>query len=348
MNGLGKVQDSSMPLGCCLSELDTGLRETGGTGDPGSSALGRDRRAINKKKSYRRHPKPPYSYLALIAMVILNSPEKRRTLSQILQAIGRMPPFSSSDYQGWKDSVRHNLSANDCFVKVLKDPKNPRSKGNGWTVDTSRIPIKALKCQTTSVTRLKEAAFGQDLDLLLLLGDRSRVRGEGGGGDDQRQSIGALLPLPPTPDTSSGFNLSQNPSPSASSVAAPAVSPHSERGSPGPTSSCSSSGSDREPESPRDWAQPPWELPTSHTQYTPPNAVAPPSGGLPRPSIPGLPRYPYWSPVPQSSARVPPNPSPHLYPTLNPGADLEAMLRVVPPNKSVFDAIIPQHLPRYG
>lgn len=36
-----------------------------------------------KKKNYQRYPKPPYSYLAMVAMVIQNSPEKKLTLSEV-------------------------------------------------------------------------------------------------------------------------------------------------------------------------------------------------------------------------------------------------------------------------
>lgn len=39
--------------------------------------------AGGKKKNYQRYPKPPYSYLAMIAMVIQNSPQKKLTLSQV-------------------------------------------------------------------------------------------------------------------------------------------------------------------------------------------------------------------------------------------------------------------------
>ncbi|XP_051879424.1 forkhead box protein H1 [Pristis pectinata] len=106
-----------------------------------------------KKKNYRRYPKPPYTYLALITIAILNSPEKRLKLSQILHEISVMFPFFKGHYKGWKDSVRHNLSLNDCFIKVLNDPKRPQGKGNYWTVDVTRIPPEALKRQNTSVSR---------------------------------------------------------------------------------------------------------------------------------------------------------------------------------------------------
>ncbi|XP_059843908.1 forkhead box protein H1-like [Hypanus sabinus] len=112
-----------------------------------------------KKKNYQRYPKPPYSYLALITIAILNSPEKRLKLSQILHEISVMFPFFKGNYKGWKDSVRHNLSQNDCFIKVLNDPKRPQGKGNYWTVDVTRIPPEALKRQNTSVSRQDGKSF---------------------------------------------------------------------------------------------------------------------------------------------------------------------------------------------
>ncbi|XP_051522733.1 forkhead box protein H1 [Myxocyprinus asiaticus] len=123
-----------------------------------------------KKKNYQRYPKPPYSYLAMIAMVIQNSPEKKLTLSEILKEISTLFPFFKGNYRGWRDSVRHNLSSYDCFIKVLKDPGKPQGKGNFWTVEVSRIPLELLKRQNTAVSRQDETIFAQDLSPYIFQG----------------------------------------------------------------------------------------------------------------------------------------------------------------------------------
>ncbi|KAK3735367.1 hypothetical protein QZH41_000456 [Actinostola sp. cb2023] len=95
------------------------------------AGCGDSKKARTQRKSRRR---PPYSYIALIAMAIQNAPEKRLTLDGICKFIRDRFPFYRETYPSWKICIRNNLSLNDCFIKTGIKSDEPL-KGNYWALD---------------------------------------------------------------------------------------------------------------------------------------------------------------------------------------------------------------------
>ncbi|XP_012879118.1 PREDICTED: forkhead box protein M1 [Dipodomys ordii] len=78
--------------------------------------------------------RPPYSYMAMIQFAINSTERKRMTLKDIYTWIeDHFPYFKHIAKPGWKNSIRHNLSLHDMFVR--------ETSGNGkvsfWTIHPS-------------------------------------------------------------------------------------------------------------------------------------------------------------------------------------------------------------------
>lgn len=92
---------------------------------------------LNNKGSEPKFEKPKFSYVALINMALKTSPDGRMTVSEIYKFFEENYPFfRTTDKKGWQNSVRHNLSLNDCFVKIPRDGINSSAerKGNYWAL----------------------------------------------------------------------------------------------------------------------------------------------------------------------------------------------------------------------
>ena len=89
-----------------------------------------------RARFFHEEPKPSYSYIGLISMALLSSKEKKLILGDIYQWILDNYPYFRARGPGWRNSIRHNLSLNDCFIK---SGRAANGKGHYWAIHPANI-----------------------------------------------------------------------------------------------------------------------------------------------------------------------------------------------------------------
>ncbi|XP_077113165.1 forkhead box protein I2-like [Ranitomeya variabilis] len=114
--------------------------------------------------------KPPYSFMDLIMMALENAPEKKLTSHQIFTYVVERFPFYRMDQAGWKNSIRHTLSVNNCFKRVARD-KCIKGLGCYWTLDQS-----CTKIQNNGKLKGQRKKYNYDSNRYKKMDDKNNVK----------------------------------------------------------------------------------------------------------------------------------------------------------------------------
>ncbi|XP_075408327.1 forkhead box protein M1 isoform X2 [Tenrec ecaudatus] len=121
-DGLGSCrvkQEMEEKENCCLDQSQVKVEEP-----PGAS--------VSWQSSVSE--RPPYSYMAMIQFAINSTERKRMTLKDIYAWIeDHFPYFKHIAKPGWKNSIRHNLSLHEMFVRET----SANGKVSFWTIHPS-------------------------------------------------------------------------------------------------------------------------------------------------------------------------------------------------------------------
>lgn len=163
--------------------------------------------ATPRKGSSRRNAWGNQSYADLISQAIENSPDKRLTLAQIYEWMVKTVPYfrdkgDSNSSAGWKNSIRHNLSLHNKFLRVHNESTG---KSSWWMLNpeggkTGKAPrrraasmdnsSKLLKSRMRAKQTKKQAGAGG------LGGAAGVLQGDGGAGSGGADSPNSSQQFP--------------------------------------------------------------------------------------------------------------------------------------------------------
>ncbi|XP_032687552.1 forkhead box protein O isoform X2 [Odontomachus brunneus] len=106
-----------------------------------------------KKNSSRRNAWGNLSYADLITQAITSAPDQRLTLSQIYDwMVTNVPYFKdkgdNNSSAGWKNSIRHNLSLHNRFIRTQNEGTG---KSSWWMINRDAKPGKSARRRATTM-----------------------------------------------------------------------------------------------------------------------------------------------------------------------------------------------------